>query len=74
MGGERPGVWAAVLGTEELGVLGRLSLPTDGRGEIKAEEEGRERFVANGTQMFFTCVLDFLTTPVLSYIKEVIRW
>jgi len=61
------------VGAEEFGVLGRLSLPRDSRGEIKAEEEGRERFVANGTQMFFTWVLDFPTDPVPSYIKEVIR-
>lgn len=72
--GERPGVWGPALGAEELGVLRRLSRPRDGGGEIKAEGEGRERFVANGTRMFFIWVLDFLTDPVFSYIKEVIGW
>lgn len=52
--------------------LEKLSLNSqEGKGEIKAEGDKGERFVANGTQMFPTRVLGFSAYLGPSHIKEV---
>lgn len=69
--GRKAGCWGPCSGAGDLGHWKSSLNSQEGKGEIKAEGNKGERFVANGTQMFPTRVLGFSAYLGPSHIKEV---